>query len=88
MISIKEKSIIRKIAGRYKVKRVFLFGSSLNKANGRDIDLAVEGLSPRRFFEFYGDLLFSLARPVDLIDLSKNSKFNRLVRRESLPVYE
>ena len=87
MISTKEKSIIKKIASRYHAKRVLLFGSSLSKKSARDIDLAVEGLPAESFFKFYGDLLFSLPKPVDLIDLSRNSKFARLVRQEGLPIY-
>lgn len=55
---------------------------------GRDIDLAVEGLAPEEFFRFYGDLLFSLSKPVDLVDLSQDSKFTRLIRREGLPLYD
>jgi len=30
--------------------------------------------------------LFSLSRPVDLIDLSRDTRFNRMVRREGVPV--
>ena len=87
MISLKEKSIIKRLANRYGVKRVFLFGSSLSKKTARDIDLAVEGLPAKYFFEFYGDLLFSLPKPVDLIDLSKDSKFTRLVRQDGFAIY-
>jgi len=87
MISVKEKSIIKRLASRYRVKRVLLFGSSLTKKSARDIDLAVEGLPAKHFFEFYGDLLFSLPKPVDLIDLSKDSKFTRLVRQDGLAIY-
>jgi len=87
MISLKEKSIIKKLASRYRAKRVLLFGSSLYKKTARDIDLAVEGIPAKNFFSFYGDLLFSLPKPVDLIDLSQDSKFNRLVRQEGLAIY-
>ena len=87
MISTKEKSIIIKIAGRYRIKRIFLFGSGLTKKKMRDIDLAVEGLPAKDFFRFYGDLLLSLTKPVDLIDLSQDSKFNRLVRQEGFLIY-
>ena len=52
MIFSKEKSMIIKIAGRYRVKRIFLFGSGLTKKM-RDIDLAVEGLPAKDFFRFY-----------------------------------
>jgi len=84
---MKEKSIITDIARRYRVKRIFLFGSSLGKKAGRDIDLAVEGLPARDFFRFYGALLFRLPKPVDLIDLSRDSKFTRLIRREGKLIY-
>ena len=87
MISQKEKSIIARVASRYRVKRIFIFGSSLGKKKSQDIDLAVEGLRPRDFFKFYADLLFSLPKPVDVIDLSKDSKFTSLVRQEGLPIY-
>jgi predicted nucleotidyltransferase len=87
MITLKEKSIIKRLASRYRVKRVLLFGSSLTKKTAHDIDLAVEGLPAKHYFEFYGDLLFSLPKPVDLLDLSKDSKFTRLVRQEGLAIY-
>ena len=60
MISLKEKSIIKKLASRYRVKRVLLFGSSLSKKSANDIDLAVEGLPAKRFFEFYEQNSMSL----------------------------
>lgn len=90
MISEKDKLTITSIADRYKVKRVLLFGSSaVSSATGEggDIDLAVEGIPAEDFFKFYGDLLFGLRRPVDLVDLSSDSKFNRLVRRDGIPIY-
>ena len=87
MISAKEKFIIKKLARHYRARRILLFGSSLSRKTARDIDLAVEGLPAKKFFEFYGDLLFSLLKPVDLIDLSRDSKFTRLVRQEGLTIY-
>ena len=87
MITMKEKSTITKLARRYKARKIFLFGSSLISKKARDIDLAVEGLPAKHFFQFYGELLFSLSKPVDLIDLSKDSKFTRLVRQEGLAIY-
>ena len=88
MISKKDKQVITAIAGQYKVKKVLLFGSNADSSVvGRDIDLAVEGIKPRDFFKFYGDLIFSLDKSVDLIDLSTDNSFNRLVREEGIPVY-
>ena len=88
MISEQDKAIIVDIARRYDVGGVLLFGSSTDPTReANDIDLAVEGIAPEQFFSFYGDLLFGLSMPVDLIDLSNDTKFNRLVYREGIRVY-
>ena len=88
MISEKDKEIIRELSEKYHVKRVLLFGSSLDPLKeGRDIDLAVDGIEPREFFKYYGDLMLSLSKPVDLIDLSDESKFAILVKEEGIPIY-
>jgi predicted nucleotidyltransferase len=88
MITEKDKNAILLLARQYGVHKVLLFGSSAERQKeARDIDLGVIGIDPRRFFEFYGDLMFSLSKPVDLIDLSKNTKFNALIKREGIPIY-
>ena len=88
MISEQEKKIIVDIARQYDVAGILLFGSSADPTRqANDIDLAVEGIVPEQFFRFYGDLLFALSKPVDLIDLSKDTKFNQLVYREGIRVY-
>jgi predicted nucleotidyltransferase len=88
MITESEKRTIRKISKRYSVKRVLLFGSSLfSSGESRDIDLAVEGISPADFFRYYGDLMIGLSKPVDVIDLAKTSRFTSMIRREGMPIY-
>ena len=88
MISEQDKATIVDIARRYGVRGVLLFGSSSDpKREANDIDLAVEGIVPQDFFSFYGDLLFALSKPVDVIDLSNDTKFNRLVYREGIRLY-
>ena len=88
MSSNEERSAIVDTASRYGVKRVLLFGSCTDsKRPARDIDLGIEGIEPEKFFKFYGELIFKLSQPVDLIDLSNDTKFNRLVRREGIPIY-
>ncbi len=89
MISGKDKATIVSIADRFKVKRILLFGSNISSGGkeGRDIDLAVEGIRPKDFFRFYGELLFSLNKPVDLVDLSIDNKFNQLIRQEGIEIY-
>ena len=88
MISEEDKNIIADLAHRYQVKRVLLFGSALDpNKEAQDIDLAIEGFPPENFFSFYGDLIFGLSKPVDLVDLSGDTKFNRLIRREGRIIY-
>ena len=87
MIALKEQEIIKKISKKYHAKRVLLFGSSLG-GDGNDIDLAVEGVVPGKFYDYYGELMFSLTKPVDLIDLSGTSKFVEMIRREGVPLLD
>jgi predicted nucleotidyltransferase len=86
MITSEEKKTICDISEKYRAKLVLLFGSSLVGA-GHDIDLAVEGVLPSKFYDFYGELMFALTKPVDLIDLAGTSKFVEMVRKEGVPLY-
>jgi len=88
MISEHDIETIRRTSREYGLKRVLLFGSAARPdAKARDIDIAVEGLDPRRFFEFYGDLLFALSLPVDIFDLSQSGRFADLIREGGVPIY-
>lgn len=88
MISKKDKEKIRAISKKYKVKKVLLFGSSLNPDNEpNDIDLALEGVDDKIFYAYCAELYFSLSKPVDFVDLKSQSKFNDLVRSEGVVIY-
>ena len=88
MIAHVDEQTIQRICRKYGVKRALLFGSSLDATReARDIDVAVEGLRPQDFFRFYGELMFALSKPVDVVDLSGQSKFIELIRRDGVPVY-
>jgi predicted nucleotidyltransferase len=87
MIKEEEKEIIIKCAEKFNVAEVYLFGSSLDKSEYNDIDLAVYGIKPSLFFKFYGELLRKLPKPVDLIDLSEKSLFNQLIEKNSVKIY-
>jgi predicted nucleotidyltransferase len=86
MITLEDKKTIRDISQRYAAKRVLLFGSSVS-SDGNDIDLAVEGVAPDEFYNYYGDLIFSLSKPVDIVDLSGTSKFIKLIQEEGVLLY-
>ena len=88
MISSHDKEIVQEISERYGVTRVLLFGSSVRPdRESRDIDIAVEGLPPRDFYSYYGDLILALSKPVDVIDLAGTSKFVRMIKEEGVLLY-
>ncbi len=88
MISNEDKSKLLEIAGRYGVSKLYLFGSSIqSEVEARDIDLAVEGIPDELFFEFYGELISALSKPVDLIDLKRKNSFNEMVKSEGVLLY-
>jgi predicted nucleotidyltransferase len=89
MITDADKKTILEISGKYHAKRVLLFGSSLDpeEKESRDIDVAVEGISPKEFYRYYGDLMLSLSKPVDVIDISGTSKFVKLILQEGILLY-
>jgi predicted nucleotidyltransferase len=85
MISEKDKRAILDLARKYSASRVLLFGSSLSDSTeSRDIDIAVEGIPDSQFYAFYGELIFVLSKPVDLVDLSQKTKFIVMVQREGI----
>ena len=74
MISSEEKYKLLEIAKKYNISKLYLFGSNLeDKRDSNDIDLAVDGIAGSLFFKFYSELIFSMSKPVDLIDLKKKS---------------
>ena len=88
MITDSDKNIIEQLARKYHAKRVMLFGSSLSLTQEyRDIDIAVEGIEEKDFYAFYGELLCALSKPVDIIDLSKKTRFIELILQEGIPLY-
>lgn len=88
MISNMDKDIILKCAKKYNATFVLLFGSSVENDEYNDIDLAVKGIKPELFFNFYGEISRYLSKPVDLVDLSKKSLFNQMVEEKGIKIYE
>ena len=88
MLSEIDKQIIVEAARKYNVSAVYLFGSSLTEGEAaRDIDLGVLGVPPGLFFDFYAELMKGLPKPVDLIDLTKPTLFNKLVLQDGMKIY-
>lgn len=89
MISDHDKQIIIFWAKKFNVRELFLFGSCLEKeSEANDIDLAVRGISPNVFFDFYGKLLRSLSKPVDVVNLANKSRFTETIEQNGIKIYE
>ena len=61
----------------------YIFGSV---SDGRveessDIDIAIRGLPPERFFYVYGQLALQISREIDLVDLDDGTRFSQKLRR-------
>ncbi|MBM4032487.1 MAG: nucleotidyltransferase domain-containing protein [Planctomycetes bacterium] len=65
-------------------REVYVFGSAAKGVprEGGDIDLAVTGLPPERFFEAMGGAADLLDRALDLVDLDEDNPFTRYLKEE------
>ncbi len=91
MIPKEELDKAIEIAKKYGIGKLYLVGSSLYKepAEPKDYDFAVADVPPGKFFFFHGELLRSLSKNVDLIDLSgEKTKFKSIIMREGKLVYD
>jgi len=61
---------------------VYLFGSQAagTARESSDVDIAISGLPPRRFFDAMAKLAALFQRPVDLIDLDEDSPFTSYLK--------
>jgi len=88
MLTESDQKTIIEISKKYQIKRVLLFGSSLeSNKESHDIDIAVEGMAPKDFYKYYGELILLLSKQVDVIDLSTQSKFTDLIQKEGTLLY-
>lgn len=61
---------IIRISKEYDAKKVLLFGSCLEEIeSANDIDIAVIGVDPKKFFEMYGKIIREASSEVDLVPL-------------------
>jgi len=62
-------------------KEIFIFGSIVknNESEKSDIDIAVRGIDPEKYFYLWGKLATELVHSVDLINLERDDRFCRLL---------
>ena len=87
MISEEDKKVILLYARKYNLEKVILFGSSKEREDARDIDIGVRGIAPKLFFDFCWELYRDLSKPVDVIDISIDCLFNKLIEEDGLVLY-
>ena len=65
-------------------REVFVFGSAGREEQrpGSDLDLAVRGLPPERFFDAMSRVALAISRPIDLIDLDERNPFTEYLERK------
>jgi len=78
-----EKAI--KILREIGFSELFLFGSLAENSYGEnsDIDLAVKGLRDDNFFYALGRLDYELDHRIDLINLDKDTYFNKVLKERA-----
>ena len=78
---IHEVAKLLKAAG---AKEVYLFGSAASGSlqDDSDVDMAVAGLPPEKYFRVISDSQRLLGRPLDLIDLDEPNPFTRYLTQE------
>lgn len=66
-------------------REVYVFGSAahgdISKAN--DIDFAIVGLPPERFFKAMGKVQMAISKQIDLVDLDEDNSFTRYLKDEN-----
>lgn len=88
MIAEKDIQLIKDLARKHSISRVLLFGSSISDLDdARDIDIAIEGIEEGDFYAFCGDVTIALSKPVDVVDISRQSMFSELIRKEGVELY-
>ena len=92
MLDDKSLAFIRSVAEEYGAARILLFGSCLTEPEGKakDIDLAVEGLSPKDYHAFWDRLLWADelgGKPVDVIRVEENGFLVPIILDEGAEIY-
>ena len=83
MISNEDKYKLLEIAQKYIISKLYLFGSNLVIKETLQILIWQLTELPILFsLELYSELIFSLSKLVDLIDLKKKSLLNDMIKSE------
>ena len=85
----KELAKIIIISKEFGAEKVLLFGSCLERVeSAQDIDIAVKGVKPEKFFEMYGRILGVIDSEIDLIPLEDaREHFSKRILEKGKVIY-
>ena len=87
----KELPVATEILKKYGARRIFVFGSLCQTERfhpGSDIDIAVEGISPKQFFRAAADLMMAVDFPIDLEPLEElEDVFRDMINKKGELIY-
>jgi len=78
------------ISKEFGARKILLFGSCLEDIeSAQDIDVAVSGIKPREFFNYYGRVSMAIDDEVDIVDLDDISEhlYKRILSKGKV-IYE
>lgn len=77
----KDLELAIKILKNYGCSKIYIFGSVAkgNYHDNSDIDIAIEGINPKDFFNAYADLSFHLKSRIDLVNIDSHKSFAALL---------
>lgn len=86
----RELAEIIRLSKEFGAEKVLLFGSCLEDVeSAQDIDIAVKGVKPEKFFEMYGRILGEVGSEVDLIPLEDmREHFAKRILEKGRLIYE
>jgi predicted nucleotidyltransferase len=91
MLTKKTIEILKDKAAKYKVKKLLLFGSCLEKSEveAGDIDLAVQ-MNRELFLSFHSELFWDkdINKNIDLVDLDGDIPIMPLILENNMVIYE
>ncbi|UCD83366.1 MAG: hypothetical protein JSU92_08570 [Deltaproteobacteria bacterium] len=78
------------ISKEFGARKILLFGSCLEDIeSAQDIDVAVSGIKPREFFNYYGKVSMAVDDEVDIVDLDDISEhLHKRILSKGKVIYE
>jgi predicted nucleotidyltransferase len=87
MMEERYSQLIKNVADiliKYGAQEVYLFGSAAtgNVREESDMDFAISGLPPEKYFHAFSEAQRILERPLDLIDLDTSTLFTEYLKKK------